>query len=121
MVSTHLCYSEFEDIMEGIDGMDADLMLIENSRSDNLMLHALKGINYGKDIGAGVYDIHSPVVPTIKQIVDNIKGQVDTGILDKDYSRIWVNPDCGLKTRKWPEVHPSIENIVEASKELRSF
>jgi len=59
-------------------------------------------------------------VPTVKQIVDNIKGQVDTGILDKDYSRIWVNPDCGLKTRKWNEVNPSIENIVTASEELRS-
>lgn len=106
--------------MKGIDGMDADLMLIENSRSDNLMLHALKDIDYSKDIGAGVYDIHSPVVPMVKQIVDNIKSQVETGILNKDYSRIWVNPDCGLKTRKWAEVTPSIENIVTAAKELRS-
>lgn len=105
--------------MDLINDMDADLILIENSRSDQKMVKSLVEHKYDKDVGAGIWDIHSPVVPKTESIVSNLSEQVDLKLLNKDLTRIWVVPDCGLKTRKWEEVIPSVENMVKASEILR--
>ena len=115
-IVTHMCYSTFEDIIDKIDDMDADVLTIENSRSGNEMLDALSGFGYNRDIGPGVYDIHSPVIPTKEQLVDQVRKLAQSGL---PLDRIWVNPDCGLKTRKWEEVVPSLKNMVGAAKVLR--
>ncbi|KAI0563769.1 5-methyltetrahydropteroyltriglutamate--homocysteine methyltransferase [Gracilaria domingensis] len=116
-IVTHLCYSDFEDILEAIDQMDADVLTIENSRSGDEMLLALAKYGYSRDIGPGVYDIHSPVVPKTETMASRIKLFKECGLRS---DRIWVNPDCGLKTRKWKEVLPSLTNMVEAAKMARS-
>ena len=115
-IVTHMCYSTFEDIINKIDEMDADVLTIENSRSGNEMLDALSGFGYNRDIGPGVYDIHSPVIPTKEQLIGQVRKLVQSGL---PLDRIWVNPDCGLKTRKWEEVVPSLKNMVAAAKILR--
>ena len=115
-IVTHMCYSTFEDIINKIDEMDADVLTIENSRSGNEMLDALSQFGYNRDIGPGVYDIHSPVIPTKEQLVSQVRKLVESGL---PLDRIWVNPDCGLKTRKWEEVVPSLKNMVAAAKTLR--
>ncbi|PXF47408.1 5-methyltetrahydropteroyltriglutamate--homocysteine methyltransferase [Gracilariopsis chorda] len=115
-IVTHLCYSDFEDILDAIDGMDADVLTIENSRSGDEMLVALAKYGYSRDIGPGVYDIHSPVVPKTATMASRIKLFKECGLASE---RIWVNPDCGLKTRKWKEVLPSLTNMVEAAKIAR--
>lgn len=97
----------------------ADVLTIENARSDDAMIKALRNAGYGKDIGAGVYDVHSPVVPTVDFMTSKVQNFMDTGILEKDARRIWVNPDCGLKTRAWKEVVPSLKNMVDAAKTMR--
>jgi 5-methyltetrahydropteroyltriglutamate--homocysteine methyltransferase len=84
------------------------------------MVRALNSAGYARDLGAGVYDVHSPVVPTVEFVRDKVKSFVDTGILGKDARRIWVNPDCGLKTRDWAEVLPSLRNLVAAAQALRA-
>jgi 5-methyltetrahydropteroyltriglutamate--homocysteine methyltransferase len=117
---THLCYSDFQDIMTAVDNMDADVLTIENSRSGNEMVLALAAAKYGKDIGPGVYDVHSPVVPTTAWIEGKVKSFIDTGLLNGAYDRIWVNPDCGLKTRRWQEVVPSLKNMVAAAAAMRA-
>lgn len=117
---THLCYSSFEDILPAIDAMDADVLTIENSRSDNEMVLALASAGYARDIGPGVYDVHSPVVPSVEFLVDKLRSFSGTGILGGDARRIWVNPDCGLKTRRWAEVLPSLRNMVQAAAILRA-
>ncbi|KAL6774393.1 METE1 [Auxenochlorella protothecoides x Auxenochlorella symbiontica] len=119
-VVTHLCYSSFEDILPAIDAMDADVLTIENSRSDNEMVLALASAGYARDIGPGVYDVHSPVVPSVEFLVDKLRSFSGTGILGGDARRIWVNPDCGLKTRRWAEVLPSLRNMVQAAAILRA-
>ena len=119
-IVTHLCYSEFSDILAAIDGLDADVLTIENSRSSDEMVVALAKYGYSRDLGAGVYDVHSPVVPTVEFMKDKIVGQVGTGILKGHAERLWVNPDCGLKTREWSQVIPSLENMVKASTEARA-
>ncbi|PNH08972.1 5-methyltetrahydropteroyltriglutamate--homocysteine methyltransferase [Tetrabaena socialis] len=118
-VVTHLCYSDFDDILPAVDRMDADVLTIENSRSDNAMISALAAAGYGRDIGPGVYDVHSPVVPTVEFIKSRISSFVSTGILDGRYDRIWVNPDCGLKTRAWPETIAALRNMVAAAAAAR--
>lgn len=118
-IVTHLCYSSFEDILPAIDAMDADVLTIENSRSDNEMIKALASAGYARDVGPGVYDVHSPVVPTVEFLADKLRSFGSTGILGGDASRIWVNPDCGLKTRRWEEVLPAMRNMVEASRLVR--
>ncbi|BCP53900.1 5-methyltetrahydropteroyltriglutamate--homocysteine methyltransferase [Kaistia sp. 32K] len=115
-IHTHMCYSEFNDIIEAIAAMDADVISIETSRSKMELLEAFVSDRYPNDIGPGVYDIHSPRVPAVAEM---------TELLDKAaerlaVSQIWVNPDCGLKTRKWDEVRPALVNMVAAAKELRS-
>jgi 5-methyltetrahydropteroyltriglutamate--homocysteine methyltransferase len=97
----------------------ADVLTIENSRSGNAMIEALNKAGYKRDIGPGVYDVHSPVVPTVDFMADKLAGFVSTGILGKDARRIWVNPDCGLKTRDWKEVLPSLRNMVQAAEVMR--
>lgn len=111
-VVTHLCYSEFGAIMAALDRLDADVLTIENSRSSDEMIKALSDFGYSKDVGPGVYDIHSPVVPSCEWQLNKIRSIIASGI---DVRRIWVNPDCGLKTRKWVEVIPSLSNMVAAA------
>lgn len=115
-IVTHLCYAEFEDILEAIDAMEADVLTIENSRSGDDMLRALTAFGYKRDIGPGVYDIHSPVVPKQSTIEERIKLFIDSGL---NPERIWVNPDCGLKTRNWKEVIPSLTHMVSAAANAR--
>ena len=114
---THMCYSTFEDIVADIAAMDADVLTIENSRSDNAMVEVLARSGYPRDVGPGVYDIHSPVVPTEAQLVAQLRSLAKSGL---PLSRLWVNPDCGLKTRKWAEVTPSLKNMVAAARVLRA-
>lgn len=118
-IVTHLCYSEFQDILPAIDRMDADVLTIENSRSGDSMVRAMAASEYSRDIGPGVYDIHSPVVPAVDFMVSKIATFRESGILGGDAGRIWVNPDCGLKTRRWEEVVPSLRHMVEAAKIMR--
>jgi 5-methyltetrahydropteroyltriglutamate--homocysteine methyltransferase len=114
-IHTHMCYCEFGDIIKDIERLDADVISIENSRSNNRTLQEVTEGGYSHQIGNGVYDIHSPVVPTTEQLVSQLK----TGIANLPLQQIWVNPDCGLKTRRWEEVVPALKNMVEATKKLR--
>lgn len=115
-IHTHMCYSEFNDIIESIAHMDADVITIETSRSDMELLDVFEQFDYPNEIGPGVYDIHSPNIPTEAQAV-NLMSKAAERI---PAERLWVNPDCGLKTRQWAEVVPALKNIVEAAKKLRA-
>ncbi len=115
-IHTHMCYSEFNDIIEAIAHMDADVITIETSRSDMELLDVFNEFDYPNAIGPGVYDIHSPNIPTVEHIVKLI-GKAGERIPS---SRLWVNPDCGLKTRRWDEVIPALENMVKAAQQLRA-
>ncbi len=110
-IHTHMCYSEFNDIMQAIAGMDADVITIETSRSNMELLEVFKDFQYPNEIGPGVYDIHSPNIPTVKSIVALLQNAVQR--IPKE--RLWVNPDCGLKTRGWEEVKPALHNMVTAA------
>jgi 5-methyltetrahydropteroyltriglutamate--homocysteine methyltransferase len=115
-IHTHMCYSEFNDIIESIAQMDADVITIETSRSDMELLDVFDKFKYPNEIGPGVYDIHSPNIPTIEHVVNLMKkaeGRIPA-------ERLWINPDCGLKTRQWAEVIPALKNLVEAANMLRS-
>ena len=114
-IHTHMCYSEFNDIIDAITHMDADVITIETSRSDMELLDVFDDFHYPNEIGPGVYDIHSPNIPTREQIVELMK-KASQRI---PAARLWVNPDCGLKTRHWDEVFPALKNMVEAAHELR--
>jgi 5-methyltetrahydropteroyltriglutamate--homocysteine methyltransferase len=114
-IHTHMCYSEFSDIMDAIEDMDADVISIENARSDNSLLKIFKERGYKGEIGPGVYDIHSPRIPSTEEMVEQIEAILEVLPAEK----VWVNPDCGLKTRKWEEVKPSLKNMVEAAKTVR--
>jgi len=114
-IHTHMCYSEFNDVIESIAAMDADVITIETSRSDMELLEAFEAFAYPNDIGPGVYDIHSPRIPDVTEMV---------GLLRKAAQRIpaerlWVNPDCGLKTRAWPETEAALVHMVSAARQLR--
>lgn len=111
-IHTHMCYSEFNDIIKTIEAMDADVISIETARSGNRLLKIFKEVNYKQEIGPGIYDIHSPRVPSVQEMVNQIKALIE--VLPKE--QLWINPDCGLKTRKWPEVKESLKNMVEAVK-----
>ncbi|MDE2120112.1 MAG: 5-methyltetrahydropteroyltriglutamate--homocysteine S-methyltransferase [Betaproteobacteria bacterium] len=115
-IHTHMCYSDFNDIIDSIASMDADVITIETSRSDMELLDAFDRFDYPNQIGPGVYDIHSPNVPTRQQIVDLMR----KAALRIPAERLWVNPDCGLKTRRWSEVLPALANMVEAARSLRA-
>jgi 5-methyltetrahydropteroyltriglutamate--homocysteine methyltransferase len=114
-IHTHMCYSEFNDIIEWIARMDADVISIEASRSKMELLKAFQDFRYPNEIGPGVYDIHSPRIPSKKEIISLIKKAIEVIPVEN----LWVNPDCGLKTRKWEEVIPSLRNMVKAAEELR--
>jgi len=115
-IHTHMCYSEFNDIIASIADMDADVITIETSRSDMELLDAFDNFNYPNEIGPGVYDIHSPNIPTQEHIVQLMRKAAERIPAE----RLWVNPDCGLKTRRWEEVIPALTNMVSAAKALRA-
>ena len=115
-IHTHMCYSEFNDIIAAIGAMDADVISIETARSRMELLDAFASYSYPNDIGPGVYDIHSPRIPTTGEMVDLL---VSAG-QQLPCERLWVNPDCGLKTRKWEDVRPALINMVEAARAVRS-
>ena len=115
-IHTHMCYSEFNDIIKTIEAMDADVISIETARSGNRLLKIFKEVNYKQEIGPGIYDIHSPRVPSVQEMVNQIKALIE--VLPKE--QLWINPDCGLKTRKWPEVKESLKNMVEAVKIVKN-
>ena len=115
-IHTHMCYSEFTDIIPAIDNMDADVITFEASRSDLQILTALKEHNFETEVGPGVYDIHSPRVPSVDEIVATLHTMLSK--IDRD--KLWVNPDCGLKTRGIPETEESLKNMVAAAKIIRN-
>ena len=114
-IHTHMCYSEFNDIIEAIADMDADVISVEASRSKMELLDSFDEFDYPNEIGPGVYDIHSPRVPTVEEMESLIRKALD--VLDPE--QMWVNPDCGLKTRRWVEVRPALENMVQAAENAR--
>ncbi|HSD23649.1 MAG TPA: 5-methyltetrahydropteroyltriglutamate--homocysteine S-methyltransferase [Solirubrobacterales bacterium] len=114
-IQTHMCYSDFGDILEQIQEMDADVTLIEAARSRMELLHDWERTGYRNDIGPGVYDIHSPRIPSADEMVELLHEAAR--VLRP--GQLWVNPDCGLKTRAWDEVDPSLRNMVDAAKQLR--
>ena len=115
-VHTHMCYSEFGDIFGAISDLDADVISIENARSGLELLQSFREQGYDKGVGPGVYDIHSPRVPPTEEIAENLRATLT--VLDVD--RVWVNPDCGLKTRKPEESTAALENMVAATREVRA-
>lgn len=115
-IHTHMCYSEFNDIIKAIADLDADVITIETSRSDGELLQAFEQFNYPNDIGPGVYDIHSPNIPDIQTMVNLMK----RAARELPVERLWVNPDCGLKTRRWPETEAALARMVEAAHILRA-
>ena len=114
-IHTHMCYSEFNDIIESIADMDADVITIETSRSEMELLNAFVDFKYPNEIGPGVYDIHSPRVPSIQEI----ELLLDKASALLPFENLWVNPDCGLKTRDWPETKLALENLVNAAQKMR--
>lgn len=116
-IHTHMCYSEFNDIIEAIADLDADVITIETSRSDGELLQAFENFNYPNDIGPGVYDIHSPNVPEVADMVNLLK----RAAREISVERLWVNPDCGLKTRRWPETEEALIRMQEAAIILRNL
>lgn len=115
-IHTHMCYSEFNDIIASIAALDADVITIETSRSDMELLDAFSDFSYPNEIGPGVYDIHSPRLPTTEEMVTLLEKA--TAVISPE--KLWVNPDCGLKTRQWPEVETALTRMVQAAKTLRA-
>ena len=115
-IHTHMCYSEFNDVIESIAAMDADVITIETSRSDMELLQAFEAFDYPNDIGPGVYDIHSPRVPDTAEMTKLLRKAAQRIPVE----RLWVNPDCGLKTRGWAETEAALVNMVAAARQLRT-
>jgi 5-methyltetrahydropteroyltriglutamate--homocysteine methyltransferase len=111
-----MCYSEFNDILPSIAEMDADVITIETSRSDMDLLAGFEHFRYPNEIGPGVYDIHSPNIPSEAEIANLLRKAAER----VPSERLWVNPDCGLKTRSWAEVRPALRNMVAAALSLRA-
>ena len=114
-IHTHMCYSEFNEIIDSIAALDADVITIETSRSNMELLEVFERFSYPNEIGPGVYDIHSPIVPTVQQI----ETLIEKAAQFVPRERLWVNPDCGLKTRQWPETEAALRNLVAAAENLR--
>ena len=114
-IHTHMCYSEFNDVIKSIAAMDADVITIETSRSDMELLDAFEAFDYPNDIGPGVYDIHSPRVPDAPEMANLLRKAAQRVPAE----RLWVNPDCGLKTRGWPETEAALVHMVAAARQLR--
>jgi len=115
-IHSHMCYSEFNAILPAIAAMDADVISIESSRSGMELLDAFDRVAYRSAVGPGVYDIHSPRVPSTDEIADLLR----RALRHIPHQRLWVNPDCGLKTRKWDEAYPALENMVAAARRVRA-
>lgn len=115
-IHTHMCYSEFNDIIEAIVALDSDVISIETSRSQMELLDTFVDFKYPSDIGPGVYDIHSPRVPAVEEIDALLEKAIK--VLPKEH--VWVNPDCGLKTRGWEETTLALKAMVTSAKKLRS-
>ena len=115
-IHSHMCYSEFNDIMPAIYDLGADVISIENSRSASELLEAFRDFDYDRGIGPGVYDVHSERVPSVDEVAALLRRSASA--LHPD--RLWVNPDCGLKTRGYREVEPSLRNMVEAARRVRA-
>jgi len=115
-VHTHMCYSAFDDIIDAISALDADVLSIENSRSGGDLLRVFRRTGYDKEIGPGVYDIHSPRVPGEDELVAMLRATLEA----LPAGQVWVNPDCGLKTRAWDEVTPALARMVAAARQLRA-
>ncbi len=116
LVHTHMCYSEFGDIMDAIAELDADALYIEAARSGMELLKAFAKAGYGNEVGPGLYDIHSPIVPTTEEMKERLRAAAQ--VIPSDL--LWANPDCGLKTRGWAEVEPSLRNLVAAARQVAS-
>jgi 5-methyltetrahydropteroyltriglutamate--homocysteine methyltransferase len=114
-IHTHMCYSEFGGILAAIAELDADVLSIETSRSRMELFTDFRRVGYPDEVGPGVYDIHSPRVPTTDEIYDLLTRAA--AVLPAE--RLWVNPDCGLKTRGWPEVEQALARMVDAARRLR--
>jgi len=114
-IHTHMCYAQFNDIIEAVAALDADVISIETSRSRMELLDAFARFDYPNQIGPGVYDIHSPRVPDSDEMVDLLRKAADV----LPAGKLWVNPDCGLKTRGWPETRAALEAMVDAAHTLR--
>lgn len=111
-----MCYSAFEDIIDSVANMDADVLSIETSRSDMELLETFARVGYPNAVGPGVYDVHSPSVPTIAEI----QALLGMALMALEPEQLWVNPDCGLKTRQWEEVRPALDAMVRAAERVRS-
>jgi 5-methyltetrahydropteroyltriglutamate--homocysteine methyltransferase len=114
-IQTHMCYSEFRDIMDSISALDADVLLIWHARSQMELLEYWKRRGYDKDIAPGVYDIHSPRVPDVDEQAQRLREAAAVLPL----ANLWANPDCGLKTRRWQEVVPALRHLVAAARQVR--
>jgi 5-methyltetrahydropteroyltriglutamate--homocysteine methyltransferase len=110
-----MCYSEFNEILPYIEQLDADVITIEATRSKGEVIEAFERHSYPRQIGPGVYDVHSPAIPSVESIVQILRRVIR--VIPPE--RVWVNPDCGLKTRRWEEVLPALRNMVEAARQLR--
>ena len=110
-----MCYSEFNDIIGAIAALDADVITIETSRSDMQLLDAFQDFAYPNEIGPGVYDIHTPNTPEVSWMA----ALMEKALEKIPAERLWVNPDCGLKTREWADVEPALANMVKAAHQLR--
>jgi 5-methyltetrahydropteroyltriglutamate--homocysteine methyltransferase len=115
-IHTHMCYSDFNDIVEAIGALDADVISIESARSRMELLDAFGSYDYPNEIGPGVYDIHSPRIPSAAEMCRLILEAARRISVEQ----LWVNPDCGLKTRGWPEVEPALRNLVAAARQARA-
>jgi 5-methyltetrahydropteroyltriglutamate--homocysteine methyltransferase len=115
-IHTHMCYSEFNEIIEAIAELDADVISIESSRSEMELLEAFRTFKYPNEVGPGLYDIHSPRVPSVEEMI----GLLQKALQVLPRKQVWVNPDCGLKTRDWPEVQKSLTNMVIAARKTRT-
>jgi 5-methyltetrahydropteroyltriglutamate--homocysteine methyltransferase len=115
-VHTHMCYAEFGEIMAAIDELDADVISLEAARSHMQAAHELAGAGYPREVGPGIYDIHSPRVPSTAEAAALLRA----ALAAIPAARLWVNPDCGLKTRGWPETRASLEHLVAAAREVRA-
>jgi 5-methyltetrahydropteroyltriglutamate--homocysteine methyltransferase len=115
-IHTHMCYSQFNDILPAIAAMDADVITIENARSPNALADAFARFDLGGALGPGVYDIHSPRVPSASEMRAVLARAVESLPVEK----LWVNPDCGLKTRGWPETEAALTHMVAVARELRA-
>lgn len=116
-IHTHMCYADFNEIIESIALMDADVISLEASRSNHELLEVFSKFDYPNEIGPGVYDIHSPRVPSVEEFLENITGIIQTVPIEQ----LWINPDCGLKTRNWEEVNGALKNMVNATHKARQL